>query len=260
MKTTTKILIGTGAGLLLLVFCFLGLVAYTGRSAHEVYELDCTALKRQPVGSVKRLVAFSPNYRQSFFQLTLRTLPAGEGEAYVEYPAELASYVRIAAQGDTLQLNVLSLDSLLEARHAVRLSGVGATLYLPDGELEEAEAAGAMQLLMERMSSRRPLLLRGDGMVNLYDSCHFANLRRAGSLSLFMSDSRVDTLALDLSEGSGWQMGGCRIGVLDLSGDRQVECDLSGTEVGRVRWHPQDGDARLRVNLGAAPASVVYEK
>ena len=260
MKTTTKILIGTGAGLLFLGLCFLAVLAYTARSAREVYELDHTALKRQPVGSVKRLAAFSPDFHRSFFQLTLRPLPEGEREAYVEYLAELEPYVRLNTQGDTLHLSVLSLDSLQEARRAVHLSGVGATLYLPDGQLEEAEAAGAMLLLMERMSSNRPLLLRGDGMVNLYDSCRFANLRRAGRLSLRMADSRVDTLALNLSEGSGWQMGGCRIGVLDLSGDRQVDCDLSGTEVGQVRWHPQDGDARLRVTLGSTPASIVYEK
>lgn len=260
MKTTTKILIGTGAGLFFLGLCFLAVLAYTGRSSLEVYELDYAHLKRQPVGSVKRLTAFSSDFHRSFFQLTLRPLPEGESEAYVEYPAELEPYVRLNAQGDTLHLNVLSLDSLQEARRAIRLSGVGATLYLPDGQLEEAEAAGAMQLMMARLRSRRPLLLRGSGMADLYDSCHFTNLRRAGNLYLRMSDCRVDTLALDLSEGHGWQMGGCSIGVLDLSGDRQVDCDLSGTEVGQVRWHPQDGDARLRVNLGSTPAAVVYEK
>ena len=73
MKTTTKILIGTGAGLLFLGLCFLAVLAYTARSAREVYELDHTALKRQPVGSVKRLAAFSPDFHRSFFQLNLFT-------------------------------------------------------------------------------------------------------------------------------------------------------------------------------------------
>lgn len=260
MKTTTKILIGTGVFLFLLLIIGPVSLALLSRNEQVSYSIDWGRMARQQLKQAKYLEVWAENV-PVMGQLNVLPLPAGETAPYVEFPEDLKPYFVMENHGDTLRLCLRDFSLLWEQHEVRRVEGViGANLYWA-GELpEEINNIGGMSIHFAGMHAGKPIRFKGYAPVVLSDSCHFVALRRMDGARLELVNSRVDTLTLKLTGSTSWQMSDSQIGVLQLSGDEQVYCDITGMEVDKVEWQPESENARLRFNLDSKPASIIYKE
>ncbi|MGI6220089.1 MAG: hypothetical protein ACOYJE_09610 [Bacteroidaceae bacterium] len=258
MKKTSKILIGAGIALFVPMVVGILCLAFLAREGQysRTYTIAWKDLSRQKVEKGKYLEIFSDT-RVTGFELTVRPLPEGEVEPFLEYPAELKPYVHIQPGGDTLWLSLLQLDPLLEAHHTTLIEGAGAVLYVPDDMLEGIHGESGTNCRLKGLRVDRTLTC--DGHFSCWvDSSRISHLDYRSAARIYIVGSRLDTLTRDLSSTrGGWLVyDGSRIDVLQLRAHSEETCEVDGIDVGEVRWLPQGEDARLRIKFGNEPVTI----
>ena len=257
MKKTTKILIGTFAGILLLIMGFMAyLTRYTTDfDAYSPSMADANLVARPlPAGIEHFRWEFDSDFysyaAQPAVQLFFSDSVQDGGTLHL--PRELEPYVETKQIGNTLVFRLLRPEKLSEEHGGLRIAPFPLELIVPNGSLHEISGTEGINLQMNRYETSDTLhVFLPDSHLQLADSCTIGKLIVQEVWSLDMSRCRIDTLSIRGNGPHNWNIQNSPMQHVEIYSDGRQAVNQELVSGCTFDWHPLSEDANLKIsNLG----------
>lgn len=257
MKKTTKILIGTFAGILLLIMGFVAnLTRYaTDFDAYSPSMADANLVARPlPAGIEHFRWEFDSDFYSYAAQPAVQLFfsDSVQDGGTLRLPRELEPYVETKQIGNTLVFHLCRPEKLSEEYGGLRIAPFPLELIVPNGSLHEISGTKGITLKMNGFKTGETLhVFLPDSHLQLADSCAIGKLIVEKLWSLDMSGCRIDTLSIKGNGPHNWNIQNSPMQHVEIYSDGRQVVDHRLVSGCTLDWYPLSDDASLKIpNLG----------
>ncbi len=262
MKKTTKILIGSFAGILLLIMGFMAyLTRYTTDfDAYSPSMADANLVARPlPAGIEHFRWEFDSDFYSYAAQPAVQLFSSDSVQdgGTLRLPRELEPYVETKQIGNTLVFHLCRPEKLSEDHGGLRIAPFPLELIVPNGSLHEISGTKGITLQMNRYETSDTLhVFLPDSHLQLADSCTIGKLIVQEVWQLQVYDSRIDTLSLKADGLHHWDMQSGCIRHANIFSSRRLRIGRNFAPSCSIDWHPFSDDASLELEDLGTPLHI----
>jgi hypothetical protein len=270
MKLTTKIILG------LLITFFVGSLAFIigfSRSERRFYRgsgPQSITFPQDSIATVEtgkfRVVRIEDDDFDNFYMngdnCSFRLIPStavAEKNPYIQIPASIKDAIDVSNYGDTLTITVKMIDlaqkfGIQGQRPPHIFAGLNITLMAE--KVDVINNFPELPIIVDGCIADSIIIRKSD--VARINNCKAKIVDNGNIGNLYIDNSRIEVLNVDLDIIYNWQVHDSEIGVENLTGSGHHRVIQRKTEAKIVNWVPKSENARLDVELFADTVAVRF--